>query len=108
MILTANGEPSEVLPFTVQVTSRLEALRRREYDLLTRIHFRAPDDVRPEPAMRRLVRLLIKRPLSFVCGREHLLLAELNAVHVMRQDELTKDLLMLDQYWKLFSDYDYR
>jgi hypothetical protein len=58
--------------------------------------------------MRRLIRLLIKRPLSFICGREHLLLAELNAVHVMRQDELTKDFLMLDQYLKLFIDYDYR
>jgi GT2 family glycosyltransferase len=108
MILAANGEPSEVLPFTVQVSGRLETLRRREYDLLTRIYFRAPDDVRPEPPMRRLIRLLIKRPLSFVCGREHLLLAELNALHVMRQDELTKDFLMLDQYWKLFTDYDYR
>jgi GT2 family glycosyltransferase len=111
MLQPANGEQSDVLHLTTPVRDRMEVLRRREYDLLTRIYFKAPDDLRPEPAARRLIRLLIKRPLSFLCGREHLLLAELNTVHVMRQDALMEDVLLLSAYQQLLNllmDYDYR
>ena len=66
---------------------QLQTLRQREHDLLRRIYFRSPSATeQPEPLAKRLFRLLILRPLSFVVGREHLLLAELNAVHVARLD----------------------
>jgi GT2 family glycosyltransferase len=67
---------------------RLETLRRREYDLLTRIYFKSPSGDRPESSVRRLVRLVILRPLSFLIGRDYLLLSELNTVHVARIDQM--------------------
>jgi hypothetical protein len=107
-----------VLSFTAEVRRRADALRRREIDLLTRIYFIAPAEVQPEAAVHRLIRLLIKRPLSFISGREHLLLAELNTVHVMRQDVLLEEVRLLGAYQqladqrvdllKLLTDYDYR
>jgi len=38
------------------------------------------------------LRLLILRPLSFVIGRDYLLLSELNTIHVARMDQM--DLLI--------------
>ena len=68
---------------------QLQALQQREHDLLTRIYFRSPSAVdQPESLVKRLFRLLVLRLLSFITGREHLLLAELNAVHVARLDVL--------------------
>jgi GT2 family glycosyltransferase len=117
MLQAPHGDRPDVTSFTAEVRGRLEALRQREYDLLTRIYFKAPDDVRPEPMSQRLIRLLIKRPLSFISGREHLLLAELHTVHVMRQDALMEVVQLLSAYQqlsdqrvdllRLLTDYDY-
>jgi hypothetical protein len=95
-----------------------QALRQREHDLLTRIYFKAPRDDRPEPALKRWFRLLVLRPLSFLIGRDYLLLAELNTVHVARMDRMDRmDELhqssrdQLERRLKLLeilSDYDYR
>jgi GT2 family glycosyltransferase len=67
--------------------SRSQELKQREYDLLTRIYFRRPADQSAESKLKRWYRWLVLRPLSFISGREHLLLAELNAVHVARLDQ---------------------
>jgi len=72
------------------VNRQLQLLRERERELLTRIYFRAPSDDRPESALKRLFRLLILRPLSFLVGRDYLLLAELNTVHVARMDQMDR------------------
>ncbi|NIV29073.1 MAG: hypothetical protein GWN58_06060, partial [Anaerolineae bacterium] len=95
-----------------------QALRQQEHDLLTRIYFKAPRDDRLEPALKRWFRLLVLRPLSFLVGRDYLLLAELNTVHVARMDRMDRmDELhqsshdQLDRRLKLLeilSDYDYR
>jgi GT2 family glycosyltransferase len=97
---------------------RAQALRQREHDLLTRIYFKAPADDRPEPTLKRWFRLLVLRPLSFLIGRDYLLLAELNTVHVARMDQMDKmDRLyqlsrnQLERRLKLLeilTDYDYR
>jgi GT2 family glycosyltransferase len=118
MLHAPHGDRADVLSFTAEVRRRADALRRREIDLLARIYFIAPAEVQPEAAVHRLIRLLIKRPLSFISGREHLLLAELNTVHVMRQDVLLEEVRLLGAYQqladqrvdllKLLTDYDYR
>jgi GT2 family glycosyltransferase len=76
----------------VETNQQMLDLQQREHDLVARIHFRSPDDDRPESTLRRLFRLLILRPLSFLVGRDYLLLSELNATHVARMD------LMMDVY----------
>jgi len=94
----------------------LEALKQREYDLLNRIYFKLPSlSGVPEPILRRLFRLLVLRPLSFLIGRDYLLLSELNTVHVARMDQLTDQMRLLqDQIDRRLSvlealtDYDYR
>ncbi len=68
------------------ISQQLHALKQREYDLLTRIYFKAPSADRAEPLLRRAFRLLLLRPLSFLIGRDYLLLSELNTVHVARMD----------------------
>ena len=79
--------PVDLLAFQQEGTNQqLLDLRQREHDLVTRIHFRSPGDDRPESTLRRLFRLLILRPLSFLVGRDYLLLSELNATHVARLD----------------------
>ena len=100
-------------------TQRLQALRQREHDLLTRIYFKAPSDDRSEPTLRRLFRLLILRPLSFLIGRDYLLLSELNTVHVARLDQIERHMdcqinWQMDQIdrrlvlLETLADYDYR
>ncbi len=118
MLQAPFGDHADVQSFTAEIRRRADAVRQREYDLLSRIYFRAPDEIQPETTANRLLRLLVKRPLSFISGREHLLLAELNTVHVMRQDILVEELRMLSAYQqladqrvellKLLTDYDYR
>lgn len=68
----------------------LQSLQQREYALVQRIYFRSPLDRNPEPWLKRVFRLFILRPLSFLTGREHLLLAELNTLHTMRMDRVTE------------------
>jgi len=100
---------------------RLELLRQREYDLLTRIYFTPRSSDQSERLIRRLFRLLMQRPLSLLTGREHLLLADLNTVHVARMDEIeTMDsisrqyLSQLSQLSRrarvleILTEYDYR
>lgn len=95
------------------VNQRAQDLKEQEYDLLRRIYFRAPNDTRPETTLRRLWRLLVLRPLSFLIGRDYYLLSQLNTYHVARldayqtslqaqQDQLTHCL----QLFELFTDYE--
>ena len=91
-----------------QLASRqLHALRQREYDLLRRIYFIDPTQLRSESSAHRLFRLLVLRPLSFLSGREHVLLAELNTVHVARMDEMDELYRRRLALLELLTDYDY-
>jgi GT2 family glycosyltransferase len=69
-------------------SQELQALQQREHDLLARIFFRSAADEGPESRLHRLFRLLVLRPLSFLIGRDYLLLSELNTVHIARMDQL--------------------
>lgn len=100
----------------------LQYWQQRAYDLLSRIHFRSPQDNQPESCWRRWWRLLVLRPLSFLIGREGFLLAELSAVNVARVDVHDAQLreiyaMLVEQYeitnrrlslLELLIDYDYR
>jgi GT2 family glycosyltransferase len=97
------------------VDERLQELRQREYDLLGRIYFRAPSDNQPESTLKRLFRLLILRPLSFLIGRDYLLLSELNTLHVARMDRLQRHVDLMHRelgrrlsLLEILTDYDYR
>jgi GT2 family glycosyltransferase len=94
---------------------RLQALMQQEHDLLTRIYFKPPSDDRPEPVLRRLFRLLVLRPISFLVGRDYLLLSQLNTVHVARMDQMNR---LFQEQWnqvylrlsllEMLTDHDYR
>jgi GT2 family glycosyltransferase len=97
------------------IKRRSEELRQQELDLLERIYFRSPTDSRPESALHRLFRLAVLRPLSFLIGRDYLLLSELNTVHAARmskiedhleafQNRICQRLALLET----LIDYDYR
>lgn len=93
---------------------KLRALQQQEYDLMKRIYFIDPVQTRSESAAHRLFRLLVLRPLSFLSGREHLLLARLNSVHVLRMDAHEVRMDEIDQVYRsrlklleLLTDYDY-
>ena len=97
------------------VRDRLQELQQREYDLLTRIYFKPPSAEHSEPALRRLFRLLVLRPLSFLIGRDYLLLSQLNTVHVARMDQLRRQMELMDRLYRrrlalleTLIDYDYR
>ena len=83
----AEPSPSPELEYAIR---QLELLEQREQDLLTRLYFRSPADDRPERRLRRWFRLLARRPLSFLAGRDHLLLMELTAVHAARLDQMNQ------------------
>jgi GT2 family glycosyltransferase len=89
-------EPVSFQPLQDLVISfqELQSLQEREYLLIQRIYFRSPLDRNPEPWLRRLFRLLVLRPLSFLIGRDYLLLAELNTLHTARMDRMAQ---VLDQ-----------
>jgi len=94
-----------------ETEARLTELRQREYDLMTRIYFKDPTANTAETKWQRFVRLFIKRPLSFISGRDYLLLAELNTVHVARMDQMNKRLAQTEQRLKILealTNYDYR
>lgn len=95
------------------IMQRLRDLRKQEYDLLSRIYFRAPDATQKESTLHRLWRLLVLRPLSFLIGRDYLLLSQLNTYHVARLDvsqsllQAQQDqLLHCMQLFELFTDYE--
>lgn len=67
---------------------QINDLQKQMYDLLARIYFRHPQDTQPESSLRRLWRILILRPLSFLCLRDYLLLSQLNTLHTARADLL--------------------
>ncbi len=68
---------------------RLKQLQQQEYDLLTRIYFKAPNNTEPESKWHRLYRLLL-RPLSFITLRDYYLQTKLNTIHVARFDQMQK------------------
>jgi GT2 family glycosyltransferase len=85
-------------------SQKLRALQQQEYDLMKRIYFIDPAAL-PESTAHRLFRLLVLRPLSFLSGREHLLLARLNSVHVLRLDE---HVVRLDEHEVRLDEYEAR
>ena len=100
------AEPS---PDQMWQTAReqLEALRQREYTLLSRINFRPAAAIETEPRWKRLLRRLLLRPLSFMIGRDYLLLAELNTVHVARIDQAVfVSQLMNERFYRQFEQVD--
>jgi GT2 family glycosyltransferase len=87
-----------------EAARQLQELQQREHDLLARIHFRSPAADEPESTLRRMSRLLVLRPLSFLVGRDYLLLSELNAVHVARMDQMEHTYrATLDQVIRAYS-----
>jgi len=113
-------EPLSDLPEAWQAANQQsQKLRQQEYDLLTRIYFKSPSTDCSEPALRRLFRLLVLRPLSFLIGRDYLLLAALNTMHVARMDLISRQMDLMDQLYheeierrlallEILTDYDYR
>ncbi|MGD8625567.1 MAG: glycosyltransferase [Anaerolineae bacterium] len=92
-----------------QAEHAIQALQQRQHDLLARIHFRSPSADGPEPAWRRFLRLFVLRPLSFLIGRDYLLLAQLNAVHVARLDALQhKERLYQERVRQALDTYNAR
>ncbi len=85
-----------------------QELRQQEYDLLTKIYFRAPNETQPESTGQRLWRLLVKRPLSFITLRDYLLLAQLNTLHIARLDLLEQQLNQRLHLLETLTDYEYR
>jgi GT2 family glycosyltransferase len=72
------------------VQQRLNSLQQQEHDLLARIYFIAPGETDGEPGWKRLWRLFVLRPLSFIIGRDYYLLSQLNTIHVARLDQMNK------------------
>lgn len=75
----------------------LQSIQQQEYSLLERIYFRSPLDQNPEPWFKRLFRLFVLRPLSFLIGRDYLLLAELNTLHTTRMDQMGQVINQMEQ-----------
>lgn len=119
------GKPSGAESFFgswQEVSRQFQDFRQREQDLLYRIYFRSPADPDPEPSLHRISRLVFKRLPNLLTGREHLLLAELNALHVARMEQIEQALirlyLQMDQLnsqmlerlklLEILMEYDYR
>jgi len=100
------------------ISKQFQDLQQREQELLYRIYFRSPNDPTPEPFLNRISRLVFKRLPNLVTGREHLLLAELNALHVARMEQIEGTLIKMDQFdsqlqerlrlLEILMEYDYR
>jgi GT2 family glycosyltransferase len=75
----------------------LQSIQKREYLLMRRIYFHSPLDRNSKPWLRRLFRLLALRPLSFLIGRDYLLLAEWNKLHTARIDRMAQVLDQMNQ-----------
>jgi GT2 family glycosyltransferase len=104
----AASQPSETEAYR-QADRAIQELQKRQHDLLARIHFRSPSSNEPEPAWRRFLRLFVLRPLSFLVGRDYLLLAQLNAVHVARLDAIQhREQLHHERVREAFDTYNAR
>ena len=68
----------------------LQSYQQQEHDLLARIYFIEPGTGSDEPRWKRLWRLLVLQPLSFLIGRDYYLLSQLNTIHVARFDQMSK------------------
>lgn len=68
----------------------LQSYQQQERHLLARIYFIEPGTGSDESRWKRLWRLLVLRPLSFLIGRDYYLLAQLNTIHVARFDQMSK------------------
>ncbi|MEM7331959.1 MAG: glycosyltransferase family 2 protein [Chloroflexota bacterium] len=93
------------------IHNRLTQLQKQEHQLLSQIYFRAPDDNSPESTLSRLFRLGVKRPLSFIIGRDYLLQSQLNTVHVARFDQMMRLQRLTERRLTLLeklSKYEYR
>ncbi len=92
--LTLDFQPSPWAILSSPMTKiydELHKIQQQEYDLVDRICCKSKSD-KPESTWQRLFRLLIKRPLSFLIGREYLLSSQLNVTHVARLDSLEKSI----------------
>ena len=94
-----------------EVQNRLQVLQQQEHDLLTRIYFKPPGSDTDEPTWKRFYRLLVLRPLSFLIGRDYLLLAQLNTIHVARFDQMAKMQRLIERRLTLLetlTHYEFR
>ncbi len=67
--------------------------REQEHRLLARIYLRTPEQAgQAESTLARLWRLVVRRGLSLLSGRDYLLNAQLNTLHVARMDQLQRTL----------------
>ena len=93
------------------IHKRLTQLQQQEHDLLSKIYFRPPHDTSPESTLSRIWRLGVKRPLSFIIGRDYLLQSQLNTIHVARFDQLMRLQRLTERRLTLLenlSKYEYR
>ncbi|MDQ7029877.1 MAG: glycosyltransferase family 2 protein [Ardenticatenia bacterium] len=87
--------------------------QQQEYHLLQRFYFRSPLDQNVEPWPRRIFRLFVLRLISFLIGRDYLLLAErdylllaeLNTLHTARMDRMAQ---IMDQIIQTVNRINYR
>ncbi|MAT96721.1 MAG: hypothetical protein CL608_06215 [Anaerolineaceae bacterium] len=90
-------QPSTLDAIWQETWQRLQSLQKQEHELLARIYFIAPGAGNDEPRWKRLWRLLVLRPLSFLIGRDYYLLAQLNTIHVARFDQMSKLSRMIER-----------
>ena len=90
---------------------KLQSLQKLEHELLARIYLIAPGARENEPRWKRLWRLLVLRPFSFIIGRDYYLLAKLNTIHVARFDQMNKLNRLIERRLMLLETltrYDHR
>lgn len=90
-------QPSTLDDTWQETWQRLQSLQKQEHELLSRIFFIVPGTGENEPRWKRLWRLLVLRPLSFLIGRDYYLLAQLNTIHVARFDQMNKLSRMIER-----------
>jgi len=83
---------------------QVETLRQRERELRARIALRPLDAPHSDAPFRRLLRLLILRPASFLMGRHDALMADLERVRTARRDQLRELISVREQQARYQAD----
>ena len=69
---------------------QLQELNQAEYDLLTRLHFYSPEELKNEKVLHRIYRFLTKRLPSFLSGRNEQLTIELYSIQQQKADNIAR------------------
>jgi GT2 family glycosyltransferase len=74
-----------------------QKLRDQTRQIMRKIFFRDPQPTEPESRLSRALRMLVKRPLSILSGREIILQSQLNSVNAARNDLLQRRASLLEK-----------